>query len=344
MRPDRNRTTLLLTLALATAAVRLGLAAPTKAEIEQAVAATRSCDWGQSEKPLRAVEKLARETHGNAELRGHLERQLAKLLESDPPFACKQFVCRQLWIIGTDRSVPALGKMLLDPDERIVEMACCALSRRPSPAADAALRGALSKARGKALAAIVRLLGERGDAQSAEAIGGLAASPDAAVADAAIAALSALATDRAATALAELRKAADPARRAAASHASLRCAQELAARGIGEHAKADLTYALEPRYQRFACVVGLDDQVARHGDVRGSIVVKVYLDEQVVLETPVLRGGGASASIDVEIPKGSKALRLVVDDAGDGVGYDDADFVNAGFILDPSARPGKPQR
>jgi hypothetical protein len=110
-------------------------------------------------------------------------------------------------------------------------------------------------------------------------------------------------------------------------------------RGVGEHAKADLTYALKPDYKRFVCVVGLDDQVGRHGDVRGSIVVKVFVDDKLMVGTPVLRGAGAASNVDIEIPRGAKTLRLLVDDAGDGVDYDDADFVNAGFLVGDSARP-----
>ena len=106
-------------------------------------------------------------------------------------------------------------------------------------------------------------------------------------------------------------------------------------RGVGEHASAELTYEIKPGYTRFVCVVGLDDQVARFNDVRGSIVIKVLGDDYLLAQTPVLRGGGASANIDVPIPAGAKALRLVVGDAGDGVGFDDADFVNAGFISGP---------
>jgi len=110
-------------------------------------------------------------------------------------------------------------------------------------------------------------------------------------------------------------------------------------RGIGEHAKADLTYALKEQYKRFVCVVGLDDQVGRYGDVRGSIVVKVHVDGKLMAQTPVLRGAGALWNFNIEIPSGAKTLRLIVDDAGDGVGFDDADFVNTGFILEKSQIP-----
>ena len=106
-------------------------------------------------------------------------------------------------------------------------------------------------------------------------------------------------------------------------------------RGVGEHAPAELTYEIKPSYKRFVCVVGLDDQVSRYNDVRGSIVVKVFAADQLLAQTPVLRGGGASANIDAVLPAGVQTLRLVVEDAGDGVGFDDADFVHAGFVTQP---------
>jgi HEAT repeat protein len=116
-------------------------------------------------------------------------------------------------------------------------------------------------------------------------------------------------------------------------------------RGVGEHAPAELIYEIKPAYRRFVCVVGLDDQVARYHDLRGSIVVKVFADDKLLAQTPVLRGGGASADVDAALPAGAKALRLVVGDAGDGTDFDDADFVNAGFIgTDGSAPPAAPRR
>jgi HEAT repeat protein len=105
------------------------------------------------------------------------------------------------------------------------------------------------------------------------------------------------------------------------------------ARGLGEHAPAELNYEIKPGYKRFVCVVGLDDQVARYHDERGSIVVKVLADDRLVAQTRILRGGGATANVDTLVPPGARALRLIVEDAGDGVDFDDADFVNAGFLV-----------
>jgi len=103
-------------------------------------------------------------------------------------------------------------------------------------------------------------------------------------------------------------------------------------RGIGDHAgngfAAELVYALKPEYKRFVSLVGIDDQT----DGRGSVIVKVLVDGKVVVQTCVLRGGELPEPIDVEIPQGAKQLKLVIEDAGDGYGHDDADLVNAGFV------------
>ena len=104
-------------------------------------------------------------------------------------------------------------------------------------------------------------------------------------------------------------------------------------RGIGDHASkdfaAELVYALKPEYRRFVALVGVDEQTSG----RGSIRVKVYVDEKVVFTTPVLRGDQPPCPLNVTLPTGGKELRIVIDDAGDGYGYDDADFANAGFIV-----------
>lgn len=102
-------------------------------------------------------------------------------------------------------------------------------------------------------------------------------------------------------------------------------------RGIGEHAQAELVYALKPEFKHFVALIGLDDQVARFNDIRGSSVVRVYADQTLLAETPVLRGAGACSGVDVEIPRGAGSLRVVVEDAGDGVDFDDVDLANAGF-------------
>jgi len=233
---------------------------PAEAKIKAAVAAVRGHDYGQSRKPLLAVENLINQTHGNAELRAAIEEELVKVLESEATLACKQFVCQKLWIIGTRASVPALAEMLGSANSRVVEAACYALSRHPSPAVSSALRDGLNKSQGSGLAAVINLLADRRDSQSAGAIAKLTQSADAPVADAAIAALGKIATENAAKVLADLRKSDSPKRRIAANHAYLQCAQELEARGKFARAKSiyeQLAASGESEHVRRGARIGL---------------------------------------------------------------------------------------
>jgi len=235
-----KRFSLLVTVALCAALHGAGSAsaAITEADIEKAVAAIRDYDYGQSRKALLAVEKLINETYGNAKLRARIEKELVTVLESDATFACKQFVCRKLRIIGTDASVPALAKMLASADTHASEAACYALSRHPSPAVSRALRDALVKAKGNGLVAVINLLGDRRDAESAPSLAALATGGDDAAADAAIAALGKIANEHCVKVLADLQKNDNPKRRTAANHACLQCAQELEGRRRLSEAKA----------------------------------------------------------------------------------------------------------
>jgi HEAT repeat protein len=210
----------------------------TQADIEKAVAAIRTYDYGGSRKALIAVEQLINETYGNPALRAAIEKELVKVLESDAALSCKQFVCQKLSVIGSDASLPALATMLADSDSHLVEAACYAILPNPSPAAGGTLRAALGKARGDGLVAVINVLGERRDAEAAEAIAGLAADENAAVAGSAIAALGKIANGKASEVLIKLLQSEDDSRCIAADHAYLQCAQELERRGSLAEAKA----------------------------------------------------------------------------------------------------------
>ena len=68
------------------------------------------------------IETIVQQTYQQPELRIYLERQMVEVLKSNAPWDVKQFICQQLWIIGTDESAPALAGMLIS--DRTVEMAC----------------------------------------------------------------------------------------------------------------------------------------------------------------------------------------------------------------------------
>jgi transglutaminase-like putative cysteine protease len=99
--------------------------------------------------------------------------------------------------------------------------------------------------------------------------------------------------------------------------------------GIGTHAYSELVYDLRPEYQRFVAVVGVDDEMS--ADSPASVVFKVFFDDHLVKQTPLLRPD-QPMPLNLPIPKGSSQIRLVVTDGGDGANSDHADWCHAGFI------------
>ena len=101
-------------------------------------------------------------------------------------------------------------------------------------------------------------------------------------------------------------------------------------KGVGVHAKSELVYARKPEYERFVATVGIDEEVKGHAT---SVDFAVYADGTEIARSPVLRWGFLTAwHLNAAIPKGTRRIRLVVGDGGDG-GWDHADWVNAGFIV-----------
>jgi hypothetical protein len=98
-------------------------------------------------------------------------------------------------------------------------------------------------------------------------------------------------------------------------------------RGMGVHAPSELVYEMKPEWKRFVALVGVDDEQAG-----GSVRFNVLADGKPLISTPVLTPNDERFCVDVEIPAGTKQVSLVVDDGGDGIGCDHADWVNAGFV------------
>lgn len=120
----------------------------------------------------------------------------AKLLDAlrspDATVDCKNFVCRQLATVGSPVCVPVVAPLLLD--EKTSHMARFALEPNASPAAAAALRAALSQAKGKVLIGIISSIGARRDGEAVSALASLVGSDDQAVVHAAIVAIGEIGT------------------------------------------------------------------------------------------------------------------------------------------------------
>jgi type 1 glutamine amidotransferase len=123
------------------------------------VAKIKAYDFGQSREALTAISDEIRKAYGKPDELKEFETSLIEVLKSDAKYAGKQYACRELSVIGTEQSVPALAAML--PSEEYSDMARYALERIPGEAADKAMLEALPAAQGKVKTGIINSLGER---------------------------------------------------------------------------------------------------------------------------------------------------------------------------------------
>lgn len=107
----------------------------------------------------------------------------------------------------------------------------------------------------------------------------------------------------------------------------LRLAGKAYARGLGVRSGSEITYTLDGAYQTFAATAGIDDAVGALGSVR----FRVYGDDRLLFESPVLRGGDAPIDIKVEVRRVLQ-LRLEVEYADDGDAADHADWADARLL------------
>ncbi|MBN2411721.1 HEAT repeat domain-containing protein [candidate division KSB1 bacterium] len=188
----------------------------------------KNYDYGSSRESLTQLSDLIRSSLDNPELKGLIEKEMLNFLNSDALFAGKQFVCQQISIIGTDKSVPTLAKMLTD--EKTADIALYALERIPGSFADEAILKALAKAKGKTKIGIINTLGQKKVVKSVKNLGKLVYDPDPAVAEAAIAALGKIGNDNATDILAGAKDKISGNLRHYVLDAYLKCADKLAAR------------------------------------------------------------------------------------------------------------------
>lgn len=94
-------------------------------------------------------------------------------------------------------------------------------------------------------------------------------------------------------------------------------------RGLGADSVTELIYGLRREYKRFVAQGGIDDEILGDdlGRFRASyagVVFKVYIDEMLVARSPLMRVQYMPWRFDVEIPTGSRQIKLVIDDGARG--------------------------
>lgn len=217
--------------------------------LEATLAQIAKYDYDQGRQPLLALESILHKLPA-----AEVEKRFADFLKSGATIAGKDYICRQLSLIGSPASVPVLAAML--DSAETVEMARYALERIPGDAALEALRNALPKAPDKAKPGIVNTLGLRRDARAVPAIAKLTGSSDRDLVNSATHALGKIASTEALSTLAALRKKGS----LDAMESSLIAADHLA--HSGQHAQAlsiyrELATSGTPLMMRIGALQGL---------------------------------------------------------------------------------------
>ncbi len=99
-------------------------------------------------------------------------------------------------------------------------------------------------------------------------------------------------------------------------------------RGVGTHAHSSLRLDLAGGTEKFEATLGLDD--AANGP--GSVVFQVIADGKKLFESGVMRPDTPAQMVTVDL-HGVQILLLSVNDAGDGVNWDHANWAEARFTV-----------
>ncbi|NQT37190.1 MAG: HEAT repeat domain-containing protein [Planctomycetes bacterium] len=154
---------------------------------------------------------------------------IAILQAADSPKAEKAITCKKLAVFGSKDAVSALAPLL--EDEELISWARIALEVIPGPEADAALRNALGKLKGRSLAGVVNSLGVRRDALAVPALVGLLKDSDNLVATSAAASLGKIGDEGATKALRQTMATGPDSIRSAAAEGCIYAAEQRLAGG-----------------------------------------------------------------------------------------------------------------
>ncbi len=103
--------------------------------------------------------------------------------------------------------------------------------------------------------------------------------------------------------------------------------------GLGHHAPGEIVVDLDGQFATFQTDVGIQWQ---GGANQASVVFRVFVDDKKVFDSGTMREGDAARPVSVSVA-GASELRLVADDAGDGITCDCANWADARLVRDPNA-------
>jgi HEAT repeat protein len=312
-----------LALFLALAASSSAAEAESLARLERALQAVVAFEYGNDAAPLNQVEQIVVAAVKNPAERAAIEERLLHILLDSPATRdAKEFVCRQLFLIGTARSVSALESMLTD--ESLAHIARYTLGRIDAPEASAALRRALNNTSGKLQIGILSTLAQPRHRAALPDILKLLDSSDPDLKEAAVAAVGSIGGTSAVKALETLRAKAPEELQPAIRDALLASADLFLAEGQAGAAASIFKkfHALgQPKHIRIAALRGL---VEAGGSDAAPILIEAIKDSDAELAASAiqfardLKGAQLSQQLGQLIPSlDPEAQALLVRALGD---------------------------
>jgi len=272
--------------------------------------------FGDSRVAFSDLNDLVIESHETPEFRREIARKLAAILGTDATRDCKQYICRELYLIGTAEQVPAIAALLTDPETS--DMARYALERIPDPAADKALMNALGKVHGSLKVGVVNSLGERRNAGAVPALAKLTRHADATVAKAAIAALGKIGGTKAAKALAAAKAEAAPEILPAVADAYLLCADQFLGAGEKDKALAIYEEMFAVAYPKRVHIAAFQGLVAARGDEAVPLIIDALTSDDPEMQAVaagaarLAPGSAATGVFAAQLPKLSSAAQVLL--------------------------------
>jgi HEAT repeat protein/type 1 glutamine amidotransferase len=183
-----------------------------------------SFSYSQNEEVIYRLREYVLNHRNDEEARAENEKTLLGFLVMSKNLGAKLAVCRQLRLIGSDKSVRLLEQMLLQ--DETTDMARYALEKIPWPAADKALLGALNTAQDEIKLGIISSLGARKTQEAVKALASLLNDQNTAIASASAVSLGKIGGREAAGLLAEGFDKAQESLKTEMAFSLLRCAEE----------------------------------------------------------------------------------------------------------------------
>lgn len=227
-------------------------------------------EFGQSRESQTQLSELMKGLQGDA-IKA-VEQKFLAFLKSNATGPGKQFVCRQLSLIGSEASAETLAGMLGDP--QTADMARFALERIPGAAVDEALRKGLDKTTGAAKVGIISTLGLRGDKASVPVLQKLIYDANIEIASAAVTALGQIADPAATAALSEAKTKTTGDLQIQALDAYLSCGDRLEQAGKPEEAAKIYREIYEARVPGVIRVAAFRGMIFCSKDQAGKIIVE----------------------------------------------------------------------